>query len=71
MNIDFEVGTHYGQLAGLEPGKDGIRAAQKQIIKEWQLGFAQAKNDEKQAAKKDDGCGHDALATRTTAAKVA
>ena len=36
MNVEFEVGTHYGQLKGLEPGVAGIRAAKQQIRKEWQ-----------------------------------
>lgn len=63
MNVEFEVGTHYGQLKGLEPGKAGLRAAMIQVAREWQLGFAAA-NDQKTAETKDDGCGHDVEATR-------
>jgi hypothetical protein len=43
MNVDFEVGTHYGKLKGLEPGVEGMRAARKQVKQEWQdYGYRQA-----------------------------
>ena len=66
MNVDFEVGTHYGQLVGLSPGPAGLKTAMKQITREWQYGFATAATAGKDKAGKEEGCSHDAAATHST-----